>query len=87
MYRITEDQFQTLVRAIGSNALVIKEILNQQTTGYPLPADPFPIRVLVEPGVTVPLASLSAKDQRDVERQIKMVSEVAELEIREDDEL
>ena len=87
MYRITNDQFETLAAAIGKDAPIIKEIRNlQYIPGYPLPKDPYPVRVLVEPGKTVPMESLDPKEQADVKRQMQLVSEVADLDFCEDDE-
>jgi len=45
------------------------------------------INVLVSPGVTVPLESLSAEEQLEIQNQMDLVSEVAELEITELDEI
>ena len=48
--------------------------------------NPFRIKVLVAPGKVVPVESLPEKEQREVEAQLRLVSEVAEIDFREDDE-
>jgi len=45
-----------------------------------------PPRVLIEPGKTVPITSLPEQEQQLLERQILLVSEVAQLDFPEDDE-
>jgi hypothetical protein len=45
-----------------------------------------PPRVLVAPGKTVPITSLSEEEQAQYEAQILFVSEVAKIEFYEDDE-
>jgi len=45
-----------------------------------------PPRVLTASGKTVPITSLPEEEQRLIERQIRMVSEVAKLDFCEDDE-
>lgn len=47
---------------------------------YPAP------RVLIEPGKTVPITSLPEQEQQLLERQILLVSEVAQLDFPEDGE-
>lgn len=45
-----------------------------------------PPRVLVAPGVTVPITSLPEEEQKQLEQQIRWVSKVATLDFCEDDE-
>jgi len=45
-----------------------------------------PPRVLTASGKTVPITSLPEEEQRLIEKQILMVSEVAKLDFCEDDE-
>ena len=45
-----------------------------------------PLKVLVEPGKTVPTTSLPDHEQELIEKQMLMVSEVADLDFCEDDE-
>ena len=44
----------------------------------------FKIKVLIEPGKTVPLEELSKEEQEEANKQLKMVFEC--LEVSEDDE-
>jgi hypothetical protein len=48
--------------------------------------DPYPVKVLVAPGKVVPLESLPEKEQNEVEAQLRLVSEVAQIDFPEDDE-
>jgi len=45
-----------------------------------------PPRVLVAPGKTVPITLLPEQEQKDIERQILLVSEVSKIDFCEDDE-
>lgn len=45
-----------------------------------------PPRVLVAPGKTVLITSLPEQEQKEIEQQILLVSEVAALDFCEDDE-
>jgi len=45
-----------------------------------------PPKVLVEPGKVVPITSLPEQEQQLLEKQMLMVSEVADIDFCEDDE-
>jgi len=53
---------------------------NEKPYMYPPP------KVLVAPGKTVSIRSLSEEEQKEIEAQILLVSEVAQIDFREDDE-
>lgn len=46
----------------------------------------FRTKVLIAPGKVVPVESLPEKEQKEVEAQMRLVSEVAEIDFPEDDE-
>lgn len=48
--------------------------------------DLYGVRVLVEPGKTVPSRILPEVEQKEIETQMRMVSDVAKLDFCEDDE-
>jgi DNA-binding transcriptional MerR regulator len=49
--------------------------------------EPFKIKVLLEPGKTISYEQLPEKEQAEVKEQMRIVSEIADLEITETDEL